>query len=91
MMFLSWWIEDEEFSDSAEIEHAPGLAAIVSDVRAGHVAGDEDGICIVRADNRAEHGTAAARADDFEVAGAMGEGGGAVRVRSREIEAKTWS
>ncbi len=70
-------IEDEKFSDAAEVEHAPGLAAVVGDVGAGHVAGDEDGVFVVRADDRAEHGAAAAGADDFEVAGALGEGGGA--------------
>ena len=69
-------IEDEEFGDAAEIEHAPGFAAVVGDVGAGHVAGDEDGVFVVRADDRAEHGAAAAGADDFEVAGALGEGGG---------------
>src|ERR1700722_4734593 len=69
-------IEDEEFGYTAQVEHAPGLAAVVGDVGAGHVTGDEDGVGIEGTDDWTKHGAAPARADDAEVSGALGECGG---------------
>src|SRR5450759_1119645 len=69
-------IEYKKVYNAAKAEHAPGTAAIVSDVRAGHVAGNENCVRIKRADGWMEHGSAATRADDAEVSRALGEEAG---------------
>jgi len=43
------------------------------DIRPGHVAGDKNGVRIVRADGRIKHGPAAAGANHGEIARAYGE------------------
>src|SRR5439155_20594400 len=50
--------------DVAEIKHAPGVAGVVGDVRAGHVTALDDQAGIVGADGGPEHRAAAPRADD---------------------------
>src|SRR4051812_48322309 len=67
-------IEDEEVSHAAQVKHAPTAPAIVSDVGTGHVAGDEDGIGVVRAYGGVKHRPAAARANDLEVSRTLSEG-----------------
>ena len=57
-------IEGVGGDDVAEIEHAPGVAGVVGDVRAGHVAALDDESGIVGADGGPEHRAAAPRADD---------------------------
>ncbi len=57
-------IENEELNGIAEIEDAPRLAAIVRDVAARHIAGDDRGARVVRTDGGVEHRTAAAGSDD---------------------------
>jgi hypothetical protein len=62
-------IEHEEINYAAQAEHAPAFPGIVRDVRAGHVARNEDGVRVERADGGIEHRTAPARPNDAKVAG----------------------
>src|ERR1019366_4203122 len=65
-------VEHEEPHGVAEVDDAPGGAAIVREVGAGHIAGDQRGAAIVRADGGMEDGAAAAGSDDAPLVRARG-------------------
>src|SRR5215469_6077266 len=60
-------IEHKEIHNSAQIEHPPGLAAVMGDVGTRHVAGNEHRIHVMWADGRVEHCAAAAGANHAEI------------------------
>src|SRR5580765_383079 len=70
------WIEYEEIHHAAQVEHAPGTASIMGDVGAAHVAGNQDGVGVVRTYRGIEHRTPAARSDDAKPTGSVGESSG---------------
>ena len=84
-------VEGEGRRHRAEVEHAPGRAAVAREVGAGHVAAEHDDLRVVRADGGPTHRPAAAGADDppgVEPRGArraerVGAGQGARRGRER--------
>jgi len=69
-------IENKEVHHPAKVEHPPGSAAIVGDVRTRHIARDEHGVDVVRTDRRIKHCAAAAGTDDPESAWPFGESAG---------------
>ena len=66
------WIEGVG-RQPAQVEHAPGVAIVVGDVAAGHVAALDDDAGVVRADFRIELTAATSRADDLP--GVVARGG----------------
>ena len=67
-------IEDKEIHHAPQVEHAPAASPIMGDVGAGHVAGDQYGFGIVRADGGIEHRAAASWPNDAKAARTLGEG-----------------
>ena len=57
-------IEGEGGDAGPQVEHTPGLASVVGDVVAGHVATQEDKIGIGGADGWVDRGSAASGTDD---------------------------
>jgi hypothetical protein len=68
-------IENKKSNYAAQVEHPPRLAAIVRNVGSGHIAGDENGIRIVRADGGIEHRSPTPRTQNFEIPRANRERG----------------
>ena len=60
-------IENKEVHDAAKVEHPPGLPAVMSDVGAGHIAGEQHGIRIVRTDCWIKHRAAATGTDHAKI------------------------
>ena len=58
-------VEGEGFNNAAEIEHMPGLAIILRNVTAGHIAVLNHQPRIVRTDRRTDRGASAAGAHDL--------------------------
>jgi|ERR1019366_1904409 hypothetical protein len=67
-------VEGEQADYAAQVEHAPRVTCIMSDVGAGHVAADQDRFGVVRADCGIELRSAAAWSDDFPRDGWRREG-----------------
>jgi hypothetical protein len=68
---LVGWIKDEKLCHTPQVEHSPGLPSVMRDVGTGHIASDQHGVGIMRADLRTEHGATAAGSNDFEIAGSL--------------------
>src|ERR1700730_3591187 len=66
-------VENEKPDYPAQIEHAPGLSSVVCNVCAGHVAGDQNSIWIVRADGGIEHRSPAPGTYNLKIPGANAE------------------
>src|SRR5215469_1772685 len=60
-------IEYEKPDHAAQIEHSPRLPPIVGDIGTGHVAGDQNGIRIMRADGGIKHRPATARTYNLKI------------------------
>src|SRR5215469_7237041 len=58
------WVEDEEMYGAAEVEHSPLMPAVVADVGASHIAGEQYFVRVMRADGDVKHGASATGADN---------------------------
>src|SRR6266567_2562419 len=66
-------VENKEAYDAPQIKHPPGTPAVMRDVSARHIAGNQHSVDIVRADGGMEHRSAAARTDDTKITRSSGE------------------
>src|SRR5664279_94699 len=69
-------VKGKEIYHAAQIEHPPRVPAVMRDIRTAHVAGDENGVDVMRADGGIEHGATAAWSNNAEPSGPIGKGAG---------------
>src|SRR2546426_11707467 len=62
-------VENKEAHHFTQIEHPPGAPAVMRDVSARHIASDQYGVDIMRADGGVKHGSSATGTDDMKIAG----------------------
>src|SRR5258707_1032150 len=61
-------IENKKLHDASQVEHTPGLPAVMGDVSPGHVATDQNCIRVMRTDHWVEHRAPSARSNNLEIA-----------------------